>query len=179
MNGAIMKNRPLSRAIMIVGICTSLSFAAHTQTHSPAQSPAQKEAAMSNHARGTFEVKVTPLASDGKAEDANLGRMSLDKQFHGDLEATSTGQMLTAGSVAKGSGGYVAIEKVSGTLQGRRGTFILQHSGTMTRGAQQLTITVVPESGTDELVGLTGKMAIIIADGKHSYDFEYTLAETH
>ena len=86
--------------------------------------------------------------------------------------------MLTAGTDVKGSAGYVAIERVSGTLQGRSGTFVLQHSGTMTRGAPQLSITVVPDSGTGQLAGLAGKMAIIIADGKHSYDFEYTLTET-
>jgi len=104
--------------------------------------------------------------------------MAIDKQFHGDLEATSKGQMLTAGTAVKGSAGYVAIERVSGALHGRSGTFALQHSGTMTRGAPQLTITVVPDSGTGELLGLAGKMAIKIEDGKHSYDFEYTLAET-
>jgi hypothetical protein len=128
-------------------------------------------------ASGTFEVKLVPLVLDDNAEDATLGRMSIDKQFHGDLEATSKGQMLTAGTGVKGSAGYVAIERVSGTLHGRSGTFVLQHSGTMTRGAPQLTITVVPDSGTGQLVSLAGKMAIKIADGKHSYDFDYTLPE--
>ena len=133
---------------------------------------------MTTHATGTFEVKLLPLPSDGDAQDATLGRMSIDKQFHGDLEATSKGQMLTAGTGVKGSGGYVAVEKVSGTLHGRSGTFILQHTGTMTRGAPQLKITVVPDSGAGELVGLTGEMTIKIDDGKHSYDFEYTLPES-
>jgi hypothetical protein len=133
---------------------------------------------MTTLASGTFEVKLTPLATADKTEDAPLGRMSIDKQFHGDLEATSKGEMLTAGTAVKGSAGYVAIERVSGTLQGRSGTFVLQHSGTMTRGAPQLTVTVVPDSGTGQLVGLAGKLTIKIADGKHSYDFEYTLAET-
>ena len=105
--------------------------------------------------------------------------MSIDKQFHGDLEATSKGEMLTAGTAVKGSAGYVAIERVSGTLRGRSGTFILQHSGTMTRGAPQLIITVVPDSGADQLVGLTGTMVINIESGKHSYEFEYTLADSH
>lgn len=103
--------------------------------------------------------------------------MSLDKQFHGDLEGTSKGQMLTAGTAVKDSAGYVAIERVDGTLKGQRGSFVLQHSGTMTRGAPQLVITVVPDSGTGQLVGLAGKMTILIADGKHSYEFEYTLPE--
>jgi hypothetical protein len=104
--------------------------------------------------------------------------MSIDKQFHGDLEATSKGQMLSAVTAVKGSAGYVAIERVSGTLHGRSGTFVLQHSGTMTRGAPQQSVTVVPDSGTGQLVGLAGKMTINITDGKHSYEFEYSLAET-
>jgi hypothetical protein len=135
----------------------------------------QKEAMMTNRASGPFEVKLNPLATDDSAEGAALGRMSIDKQFHGDLEATSKGEMLTAVTQVKGSAGYVAIERVSGTLHGRSGTFVLQHTGTATRGAQQLSVTVVPDSGTGQLVGLAGKMAIHIADGKHSYDFEYTL----
>ena len=133
---------------------------------------------MTMRASGTFEVKISPQASDDHAEGVALGRMSLDKQFHGDLEATSKGEMLTAGTGVPGSAGYVAIERVDGTLHGRGGTFVLQHSGTMTRGAPQLTITVVPDSGAGQLAGLAGRMAITIADGKHTYDFEYTLAET-
>lgn len=134
-----------------------------------------------DRARGTFDVKLTPQAVGDPAEGAEgapLGRMSIDKQFRGDLEATSQGEMLSAGTAVKGSAGYVAIERVSGSLQGRSGTFVLQHSGTMARGVGQLTITVVPDSGTGELVGLTGRMEIIIAQGKHSYDFEYTLEGT-
>lgn len=139
---------------------------------SPAPLSAQKDATMAMHASGGFDVKLTPQATDD-----TLGRMSSDKQFHGDLEGTSKGEMLTAGTGVKDSAGYVAMERVSGTLAGRRGTFILQHSGTMTRGAPHLTITVVPDSGTGELVGLAGKMAITIDGGKHSYEFEYTLAK--
>jgi hypothetical protein len=127
-------------------------------------------------ASGTFEVKVTPQATDDKT-NAGLGRMSIDKQFHGDLEGTSKGEMLTANTSVEGSGVYVAIERVSASLHGRSGSFIFQHSGIMTRGVPQLTITVVPDSGTDELVGLTGKINIDIVDGKHFYDFEYTLSE--
>jgi hypothetical protein len=138
-----------------------------------------KEAVMTHHASGTFEVKMTPQAPDDKSSaDATLGRLLIDKQFHGDLEAVSKGQMLTAGTAVQGSAGYVAVERVSGTLQDRNGTFALQHTGTMTRGEPQLSITVVPDSGTGQLVGLAGKMAINIADGKHFYDFEYTLATT-
>ncbi len=123
------------------------------------------------HATGTFDVKLAPQTSDPP-----LGRFLLDKQYHGALEGTSKGEMLTAGSGAAGSsGGYVALEQFTGTLDGRKGSFVLQHSGTMTGGAPQLTITVVPDSGTSELKGLTGKMNITIVNGKHSYDFEYSL----
>lgn len=134
---------------------------------------AQKEKVMTRFASGSFEVKLTP--QDDKAEERTLGRMLINKQFHGDLEATGNGQMLTAMTSVKDSAGYVAIERVSGTLHGGKGSFVLQHSGTMTRDEQQLTVTVVPDSGTDQLVGLGGRMTIKIADGKHYYEFEYTL----
>jgi hypothetical protein len=131
---------------------------------------------MAERASGAFEVKTSPQAPTDPEADATLGRLSLVKQFHGDLEASSRGEMLAAGTEVKGSAGYVAIERVRGTLHGRSGTFVLQHSGTMTRGEPRLTITVVPDSGTGDLVGLAGSMAIEIAEGKHSYVFEYTLA---
>jgi hypothetical protein len=132
-----------------------------------------RKKSMTNRASGTFEVKLNPQ-DDGP--DAPVGRMTIDKQFQGDLTGTSKGQMVMASSPSvKGSAGYVAIEKVTATLNGHSGTFYLQHSGTMTRGAGELTITVIPDSGTDELAGLQGKMNIIIADGKHSYEFEYEL----
>jgi len=133
---------------------------------------------MTMRASGSFEVKLSPLAADDPAAGSPLGRMSIDKQFHGELDASSTGEMLTAGTSVKGSAGYVAIEQVTGSLHGRSGRFVLQHSGTMTRGVPQLSITVVPDSGTEELAGLAGRMSIEIAGGKHSYDFEYTLGET-
>jgi hypothetical protein len=130
---------------------------------------------MAAHATGTFEVKLTPQPPEDKAEGSTLGRMSGDKQFHGDLEGTSKVQMLTAMTDVKGSAGYVAIERVTGTLHGHTGSFVLQHSGSSNRGTTQLSITVVPDSGTGQLVGIAGKMTITITDGKHSYDFEYTL----
>ena len=133
---------------------------------------------MTKRASGTFDVKVNPQAPEDGVGDPTVGRMSLDKQFHGDLDATSKGQMLAAGTDVKDSAGYVAMERVIGTLQGHKGTFALQHSGTMTRGTLQLSITVVPDSGTGELVGLAGKMTINIVDGKHSYEFEYSLAQS-
>ncbi|HXM60166.1 MAG TPA: DUF3224 domain-containing protein [Terriglobales bacterium] len=120
-------------------------------------------------------INTIPQPPEDKAEGSTLGRMSGEKQFHGDLEGTSKGQMLTATTDVKGSAGYVAIERVTGTLHGRSGSFVLQHSGTLTKGAAQQSITVVPDSGTGQLVGIAGKMTITIADGKHSYDFEYTL----
>jgi hypothetical protein len=133
---------------------------------------------MTTNARGTFDVKLAPLDSPDQGQGSTLARMSLDKQFHGDLEATSKGQMLSAGTEIKGSAGYVAIERVTGTLQGRTGSFVLQHTGIMTRGAPELSIVVIPDSGSGELQCLAGKLTIDIVDGKHLYDFEYTLGET-
>ena len=138
----------------------------------------QREAVVTQHASGTFEVKLNPQAPEDTVGDPTVGRMSIDKQFRGDLEATSKGQMLVAGTDIKDSAGYVAIERVIGTLHGHNGMFALQHSGTMTRGTPQLRVTVVPDSGTAELVGLAGKMTINIVDGKHFYEFEYTLAQS-
>ncbi len=129
-------------------------------------------------AAGNFEVKMTPLALDDKAAHATLGRMFIDKAFQGDLEGTSKGEMLTGTTSVKGSAGYVAIERVSGTLEGRSGTFILQHTGVMTRGTPQLSITVVPDSGTGQLNTLAGTMTINIVDGKHSYILDYSLPES-
>jgi Protein of unknown function (DUF3224) len=154
--------------VAIVFVVISVASSAQSAVASP------KEAFVTNHAAGPFEVKLAP--QDDKSGDPLLARMTIDKQFQGDLEATSKGQMLSAGTAVKGSAGYVALEKVTGTLQGRSGSFILQHSATMTRGAPQLSIAVVPDSGTGQLAGIAGKMTInIAAGGKHSYDFEYTL----
>ncbi len=157
------------------------AFVANAATAPPpaasTTSSLQKEAAVVKHASGPFEVKLNPQTPDGVFENATTGRMTIDKQFHGDLEATSKGQMLTAMTDIKGSAGYVGIERVTGTLHGRSGSFALQHSGTMNRGVPELSVTVVPDSGTGQLVGLTGKMKINIVDGKHSYDFEYTLPD--
>ena len=133
------------------------------------------EAPQMHHAKGTFDVKVAPLALHDSAGGPLLGRMSLEKTFQGDLTGSSRGEMLTALTEVKNSAGYVAIERITGTLHGKQGSFVLQHSGTMTRGAQQLVITVVPDSGTGALAGLAGTMVITITDGKHFYDFSYTL----
>lgn len=162
---------------MYAALWLCLAVAAHTQTTS--SGPPPKENAVSSHATGTLDVKVTPQPSEDKSADSSLARLTLDKQFHGDLEGTSKGQMLAASTSVKGSAGYVAIERVAGTLRGRKGSFTLQHFGTMTRGAPHLVVSVVPDSGTDELTGLAGTMTIKIEEGKHFYDFEYTLTETH
>ena len=132
---------------------------------------------MTIRASGAFEVKLGPLTTYENAEGSPLGRLSIDKQFRGDLDATSRGEMLSASGGVKGSAGYVAIERVRGTLHGRSGSFVLQHSGRMARGAPELVITVVPDSGTDELEGLAGTMMISVEPGKHSYEMEYTLGD--
>jgi hypothetical protein len=139
-----------------------------------AQAPA-KDRPMS-HATGPFEVKLSPQTDANS--DSGIARMTIDKQFHGELEATSVGQMLSAMGSVKGSAGYVAIEKVTGTLNSRKGSFVLQHNATMDRGKPELNIIVVPDSGTGELEGLKGTMHIdVAAGGKHSYKFDYTLPE--
>ena len=138
-------------------------------------SVAQKEKTVAEHAVGPFDVKMEPQGEPDKADGITLSRYSGDKQYHGDLDGTAKLIMLAAGTEVKGSAGYVAMERVTGSLKGRSGSFVLQHSATMTRGEPQLSITVVPDSGTGQLVGITGKMNIIIAAGKHSYEFDYTL----
>src|SRR5262245_7204826 len=161
---------------VVVGMGLVLAFVAVARPQ--ITNSVQKAAIVNHHASGTFEVKMNPQKPDNKeAEAANLSRMSSDKQYHGDLEGVGKGEMLTTGIDAQGSGVYVAIERVTGTLKGRSGSFVLQHSGVMTRKVPQLSITVVPDSGTGQLAGLSGKMNIIIAEGKHSYEFEYTLPE--
>jgi hypothetical protein len=140
-----------------------------------AQTPSTpKEASMPQHATGPFDVKMTP-PQDDKLGDG-LSRMVLDKQYHGDLDGTGKGQMLTNGINANKSGVYIAMETFTGTLKGKSGSFVLHHTGIMRQGTPDLTINVAPDSGTGQLAGISGKMTIIIAkDGKHSYDFEYTL----
>src|SRR4030095_14715661 len=126
---------------------------------------------MTTRASGEFDVKVTPQPADQGSDGPAISRLILDKEFHGDLVGTSKGQMLAIATEVQGSAGYVAMEQFKGTLQGRSGTFSLQHLGTMNRGAAQLSVTVIPDSATGELAGLTGRMAIEITDGKHFYEF--------
>jgi hypothetical protein len=150
--------------------CCSISLLAQN-----ANQPEKENAAM-HHVSGSFDVKIEPQTADNAAaRESGLGRMSIDKQFHGDLEATSKGEMLSFMNREAGSGGYVALEKVTGTLGGRSGSFVLEHDATMDRGAPMLNIIVVPGSGTGELAGLTGAMKIRIESGKHYYEFDYMI----
>lgn len=158
-------------AILVAAIIAGPT--AHTQAQS---NTSQKAATMSKHATGTFDVKLA-VQTDEKIGDPSVGRISIDKVFHGDLEATSKGQMLSTVTEVKGSAGYVAIERVTGTLQGCAGSFSLQHNATMNRGVPELNVIVIPDSGTGQLVGLAGKLNIIITDGKHSYEFDYNLPD--
>jgi len=132
----------------------------------------QKEAVVSHHAHGTFTVKITPLTP---APAEGLGRFSIDKEIHGDLEATTKGEMFSGGDPKAGAAGYVAIEVVTGTLAGKHGSFALQQMATMSAAGMKIEVVVVPGSGTAELKGISGTFVITIAEGKHSYDLEYEL----
>jgi hypothetical protein len=138
--------------------------------------PTLKGKAMPSHATGTFEVNLQPLPLADTEAGPLMGRLTINKTFSGGLQATSKGEMLSAGTAVKGSAGYVAMERVTGTLNGKTGSFVLQHSGTMNRGVPQLTVSVVPDSGTDELAGLTGTLSIQIVDGRHSYAMDYEIS---
>ena len=135
---------------------------------------AQKETPVKHHAHGEFTVKIAPLTP---APAEGLGRFSIDKEIHGDLEATTKGEMFSGGDYKQGAAGYVAIELVTGTLAGKHGSFALQQMATMDASGQKIQVVVVPGSGTGELKGIAGTFTITIADGKHSYDLEYTLPE--
>ena len=127
------------------------------------------------HASGTFDVKLAPQPAAPGIEPAQLGRMTIDKQFQGDLQASSLGEMLSAGTVVTGSAGYVAIERISGALHGWQGSFVLMHFGLMDRGTPSMRVTVVPDSGTGELAGIRGELTIRIERGQHEYGFDYEL----
>ncbi|MGD0682481.1 MAG: DUF3224 domain-containing protein [Terracidiphilus sp.] len=151
-------------------LLTAFTFA----SLSPFTFAQQKETPMTHHAHGTFTVNVQPLTP---APAEGLSRFSIDKQLHGDLEATSKGEMFSGGNPKQGEAGYVAIEVVTGTLNGKHGSFALQHSATMDRSGYKMTVIVVPGSGTGELKGISGTFTIHIENGQHSYDFDYTLPE--
>ncbi|MEP7076975.1 MAG: DUF3224 domain-containing protein [Acidobacteriota bacterium] len=157
-----------------VGACVLFCLAqpAYSQTRSVNK---KKEITVTKHASGTFDVKINPMPAEENVGDSLIGRLSLEKQFSGDMDGTSKGQMLGIGSAVKESGGYVAAERFVGTLDGKKGSFSLQHSGTMQGGKFDLNVSVVPESGTDELTGISGKMNILIEGGEHFYELDYSL----
>ncbi len=159
------------RTLTVTAACLILSIGISTSAQTT-----KKGTARMTLASGPFEVKINPQSED-KGDGSTMGRMSLDKQYHGDLEATAKGEMLYASAIdVQGSGAYVAVERVTGKLNGRSGSFALAHKGSMSGGTQHMDITVVPDSGSGELIGITGAMKIIItADGKHSYELEYAL----
>jgi Protein of unknown function (DUF3224) len=166
-----------SRRTMVLATAASITTALMT-TPSSAQTAVQAAARTSQVAKGTFTVKMTPSAESGFGDTgANLGRLSLDKTFEGDLVAVGKGEMLTALTMTKGSAGYVAIERVTGTLHGKKGSFVFQHSGVMNQGAQNLSIAVVPDSGSGDLVGLDGLFKLRVESGKHFYEFEYSIPQ--
>lgn len=166
-----------SKILFVLCLITCLSAVSYTQVKSATSKTGQNTKSMTKLAKGTFEVKVTPLAAEENVGDPTIGRLSLDKTFSGDLAGTSKGQMLGIGTDVKGSGGYVAAERVNGTLDGKKGTFALQHTGTMQGEKYEILITVVPDSGTGKLTGITGKMKIIIENGNHFYELEYSLVK--
>jgi Protein of unknown function (DUF3224) len=164
-----MRPSDLALATALVTLLSATAFANH---------PTEKGTTMSRRAQGPFDVKVTQIEQQPHPDGITLGRYSLDKHYHGALEATAEGEMLTAGGPVEGSAGYVAVERVEGSLDGRHGSFALQHLGQMSAAGQNLTILVVPGSATGELVGLDGRLEIEIAEGgKHSYTFDYSLPE--
>ena len=132
---------------------------------------------IARHATGAFDVTVTPLLAEAGIGDESIGRMALSKRFHGDLQASALGQMLATRTPTPGSAAYVALDRVTGTLHGRTGSFSLQHSGTMDRGAPTLDILIVPDSGTEQLAGISGRLRIRIDEGRHFYELDYELPE--
>lgn len=132
---------------------------------------------MTLHAKGTFDVKITPQPHQEGVGDPSVGRMTIDKQFQGDIKGQGKGQMLAVGTAVDGSAGYVAMERVRASVHGRQGSFALQHCGTMHRGTPQLAIAIVPDSGDGQLAGIAGTLSIDMANGVHSYDLRYTLPD--
>jgi hypothetical protein len=172
----LLRMKCFNVGIAVAGLALLLNQPSGTQIHAQTVATAKGEVSM-HQVSGPFEVKMAPQKADNpQAEGAGLGRMSIDKQFHGALEATSQGEMLSMMDREKGSGGYVALERVTGKLEGKSGSFVLQHNATMNRGVAEMNIIVVPDSGTGELTGISGSMKMRIeTGGKHFYDFDYTL----
>jgi len=170
----IKSSRISAQVCMPLALILCVCFAAGAQAPSKLL---RKDPVMTRHAEGTFEVKTTPLPADDATTGTPIGRYALDKQFHGDIEGTSKGEMLGAGDPQKGSAGYVAIEHITGTLHGHTGSFAMQHNGSMDKGTFLLEVTVVPGSGTGELAGISGTLKITNTGGKHSWSFDYTLPD--
>ncbi len=177
MNHRIVRGSGLLTALCLLAVGTSLQAqTADVPEASAAQHTHEGPSMTTQHQiKGSFDVSMAPQGPDEGHETTGIGRLLIDKTFHGDLEAKSLGQMLAFRSSVEGSAGYVAMEKVTGSLGGRRGSFVLQHNGTMTAGDQHLDLNVVPDSGSEELEGLCGSMTIVIEDGKHLYEMEYSL----
>jgi len=164
--------------LLSLAACLALAAIPPARMAASATTPLNKEARMTALAKGSFDVTLTPLPQAAQPGGWAPGRMALEKRFHGDLDATSQGEMLTAMTAVKGSAGYTAIEQVVGTLHGLRGTFLLQHSAVMSHGVPgDWTVQVVPDSGTGELKGLAGRMTITLTDGQHAYALDYSLPE--
>lgn len=164
-----------SKTFWVIGFFSCLAPQLYSSADTPASGQKEEPSEPKKNASGTFDVKIMPKTNADSAADGNFSNLILNKEYSGDLVGSAKGIMLAAGSVASGNGGYVAFERFEGTLDGRKGSFVLQHSGTLDKGQQHLEITVVPDSGTDELKGLSGTMSIEIKDGKHFYIFEYIL----
>ena len=169
-----MVKRPARYVLVILPLLGIATLGCQPPADTPSTPPGQADA-MDRHATGTFDVDLTPQESRETPEGSELGRTIIAKRFHGDIQGTGSGQMLTALSAVEGSAGYVAIEEVRGTVHGLEGSFLLQHNGLMDRGAQQLTITVVPDSGTGELEGIAGTMTLSLGDGTRAYQLTYRL----
>jgi hypothetical protein len=174
-----MKTKLAHALAAALGAFSMMATNGWTETSNGPAQPPTKGTAMTSQANGTFEVKVTPLAADEKVKGLTVGRMAIANQWKGDLDGSSVGEMMTSGSeTVKGSAAYVALEQVTGSIKGRKGAFTLVHQGTMKQDADfNMSIKVVPDTGTGELVGLAGTLTIIMEGGKHSYRFDYTLPE--
>ncbi len=163
------------KILRVVGMALMTGTAIQAQIGNESAALEHKGETIMRNATGTFDIQLTPQPSSGQASTPVVNRLTINKHFTGDLEASSTGEMLSVTTEVKGSAGYVAIELVNGSLSGRSGTFVLQHSGLMDRGNPQATIAIVPDSGTGGFIGLKGTMAIRMEAGKHFYDLKYSL----
>jgi hypothetical protein len=169
-----MNMRTLNCIVPFACLCLALQ----AQSPNPPSKLLRKDPIMTRRAAGTFDVKTSPLAGDDATASTLIGRYALVKHFHGDLEATSKGEMLATGDPSTGNAGYVAIEQITGTLHGHAGSFAFQHIGVMDHGNLKLSVTVVPGSGSGELTGISGTMTILNDSGKHSYEFEYIVPQS-